>query len=304
MDCGRGSARDRAARLPDRDPQHRPHCAGARPDGDLQRASTSTGPACCRPRLRRVPGAGDQDLAPQHRAVFGRPGSRQDHGPHPDGREPAHGLLPRHRRGRARAAPSETVCAIVDEVLAFQMPGIGIPGFRRKAAEMAKAGIYDIRAIATRCCSRSSPTGRSSSSRASTPLPKRRAASWPTTSRHAGPGRQAGGGAAATRSAWRRASSPSRHQRRPGDRHRLPGHHDVKRHARPAVNVMAQLQVGLEAAERLAANQLLQPLATCLHVRQPAVDRLLVFEQRHLADRRPGRSPASPTRVSSSARVR
>jgi acyl-[acyl-carrier-protein] desaturase len=42
--------------------------------------------------------------------------------------------------------PSETVCAIVDEVLAFQMPGIGIPGFRRKAAQMAKAGIYDIRA--------------------------------------------------------------------------------------------------------------------------------------------------------------
>jgi acyl-[acyl-carrier-protein] desaturase len=41
--------------------------------------------------------------------------------------------------------PSETVCAIVDEVVAFQMPGIGIPGFRRKAAEMAKAGIYDIR---------------------------------------------------------------------------------------------------------------------------------------------------------------
>jgi acyl-[acyl-carrier-protein] desaturase len=42
--------------------------------------------------------------------------------------------------------PSETVCAIVDEVLSFAMPGIGIPGFRRKAAEIAKAGIYDIRA--------------------------------------------------------------------------------------------------------------------------------------------------------------
>jgi acyl-[acyl-carrier-protein] desaturase len=41
--------------------------------------------------------------------------------------------------------PSETVCAIVDEVLAFKMPGAGIPGFRRKAAEIAKAGIYDIR---------------------------------------------------------------------------------------------------------------------------------------------------------------
>jgi acyl-[acyl-carrier-protein] desaturase len=42
--------------------------------------------------------------------------------------------------------PSEAVCAIVDEVLDFKMPGIGIPGFRRKAAEIAKAGIYDIRA--------------------------------------------------------------------------------------------------------------------------------------------------------------
>jgi len=41
--------------------------------------------------------------------------------------------------------PSETMCAIVDEVLEFKMPGFGIPGFRRKAAEVAKAGIYDIR---------------------------------------------------------------------------------------------------------------------------------------------------------------
>ena len=41
--------------------------------------------------------------------------------------------------------PSATVCAIVDEVLAFQMPGAGIPGFVRKAAQIAKAGIYDIR---------------------------------------------------------------------------------------------------------------------------------------------------------------
>ena len=36
--------------------------------------------------------------------------------------------------------------AIVDEVLAFQMPGAGIPGFLRKAATIAKAGIYDLRA--------------------------------------------------------------------------------------------------------------------------------------------------------------
>ncbi|MGZ8438778.1 MAG: acyl-ACP desaturase, partial [Candidatus Limnocylindrales bacterium] len=41
--------------------------------------------------------------------------------------------------------PSATVRAIVDEVLAFQMPGAGISGFIRKAAQIAKAGIYDLR---------------------------------------------------------------------------------------------------------------------------------------------------------------
>ncbi len=41
--------------------------------------------------------------------------------------------------------PSAGVCAIVDEVIRFQMPGAGIPRFLRKAAEIAKAGIYDLR---------------------------------------------------------------------------------------------------------------------------------------------------------------
>jgi acyl-[acyl-carrier-protein] desaturase len=41
--------------------------------------------------------------------------------------------------------PSAAVRAIVDEVLAFQMPGAGIPGFLKKAAAIAKAGIYDLR---------------------------------------------------------------------------------------------------------------------------------------------------------------
>ena len=35
--------------------------------------------------------------------------------------------------------------AIVDEILSFQMPGAGIPNFLRKAADIAKAGIYDLR---------------------------------------------------------------------------------------------------------------------------------------------------------------
>jgi acyl-[acyl-carrier-protein] desaturase len=41
--------------------------------------------------------------------------------------------------------PSAAVRAIVAEVLAFEMPGAGIPGFLRKAAQIAKAGIYDLR---------------------------------------------------------------------------------------------------------------------------------------------------------------
>jgi acyl-[acyl-carrier-protein] desaturase len=41
--------------------------------------------------------------------------------------------------------PSAAVRAITAEVLTFQMPGYGISGFRRKAAEIADAGIYDMR---------------------------------------------------------------------------------------------------------------------------------------------------------------
>jgi acyl-[acyl-carrier-protein] desaturase len=41
--------------------------------------------------------------------------------------------------------PSAAVRAIVDEILAFEMPGAGIPNFLRKAASIAKAGIYDLR---------------------------------------------------------------------------------------------------------------------------------------------------------------
>jgi acyl-[acyl-carrier-protein] desaturase len=41
--------------------------------------------------------------------------------------------------------PSAAVQAIVDEAIDFQMPGAGIAGFVRKAALMARAGIYDLR---------------------------------------------------------------------------------------------------------------------------------------------------------------
>jgi acyl-[acyl-carrier-protein] desaturase len=42
------------------------------------------------------------------------------------------------------AAPDATLRAIADEVIGFAMPGTGIPQFARRAAVVAKAGIYDL----------------------------------------------------------------------------------------------------------------------------------------------------------------
>lgn len=42
-------------------------------------------------------------------------------------------------------APNDMMRAITDEVVGFQMPGNMIPGFARKAVQIAKAGIYDLR---------------------------------------------------------------------------------------------------------------------------------------------------------------
>jgi acyl-[acyl-carrier-protein] desaturase len=42
-------------------------------------------------------------------------------------------------------APNETLRAIADEVVGFEMPGSIIPGFARKAVQIARAGIYDLR---------------------------------------------------------------------------------------------------------------------------------------------------------------
>ncbi|WP_392542487.1 acyl-ACP desaturase [Oryzobacter telluris] len=42
-------------------------------------------------------------------------------------------------------SPNQTMRAITDEVKDFQMPGSIIPGFGRKAVQMAMAGIYDLR---------------------------------------------------------------------------------------------------------------------------------------------------------------
>jgi acyl-[acyl-carrier-protein] desaturase len=44
-----------------------------------------------------------------------------------------------------QADPSAAVQAITEEVIGFDMPGVGIEGFTRKALQMAQAGIYDLR---------------------------------------------------------------------------------------------------------------------------------------------------------------
>jgi acyl-[acyl-carrier-protein] desaturase len=42
-------------------------------------------------------------------------------------------------------APDETMAAVRDEVIGFQMPGANMPDFTRNSVAIAKAGIYDLR---------------------------------------------------------------------------------------------------------------------------------------------------------------
>jgi acyl-[acyl-carrier protein] desaturase len=42
-------------------------------------------------------------------------------------------------------APDQTVVAIAAEVVGFEMPGVGVPGFHHKSLRIAEAGIYDVR---------------------------------------------------------------------------------------------------------------------------------------------------------------
>ena len=42
-------------------------------------------------------------------------------------------------------APGATLRAIADEVAGFTMPGVVVPGFARKAVQIAQAGVYDLR---------------------------------------------------------------------------------------------------------------------------------------------------------------
>jgi acyl-[acyl-carrier-protein] desaturase len=60
--------------------------------------------------------------------------------------ENLHMIFYRNLLGAAlQIAPDQTMRAVTEVVKGFEMPGAGIPGFQRKAVEMAIAGIYDLR---------------------------------------------------------------------------------------------------------------------------------------------------------------
>lgn len=48
-------------------------------------------------------------------------------------------------RAALQISPDETVQAITKEAMSFEMPGIGIRDFSRRAVQIAKSGIYDLR---------------------------------------------------------------------------------------------------------------------------------------------------------------
>ena len=181
---GRGRAScHRAAGLPHRHAQHRPGAPRARPD--------DAAPAGLRPRrpehpprpgLCRVPGAGDAD---SHRNT-----GRYSDDPVADrimvriaADENLHMVFYRDILAAAlKIQPSAAVRAIVDEILAFEMPGAAIPGSCARPRRSPRPGSTTCASTATRSSCRSSGTGGCSSSRGST-RPPERAAGLPSTSR-------------------------------------------------------------------------------------------------------------------------
>ena len=103
-----GPARVLHPRLPARHPRRRPRRARAGPDGDdgdgLRRRRQA---AAQRLRLRVVPGARHPRLAPQHRPLHRGADRREAAHPRRQGREPAHDLLPQHRRRRRSSSTPE-----------------------------------------------------------------------------------------------------------------------------------------------------------------------------------------------------
>ena len=77
--------------------------------------------------------------------------------------------------------PSAAVQAITEEVISFDMPGVGIQGFTRKALQMAQAGIYDLRIHHDEILWPLLRTGTCSASKAWTRRPSRRGIGSPPT---------------------------------------------------------------------------------------------------------------------------
>ncbi|MGW7690138.1 acyl-ACP desaturase [Streptomyces asiaticus] len=60
--------------------------------------------------------------------------------------ENLHMIFYRNLLGKAfELAPDQTMCAVRDVVVNFRMPGHGMPGFERAAAQIAIGGIYNLR---------------------------------------------------------------------------------------------------------------------------------------------------------------
>ena len=138
-------------------------------------------------RVRIVPGARHPDLASQYRPLRRRP-DRERLLARVSTDENLHMVFYRNLVTAAlEVAPGPTMRAITDEVVGFEMPGAVIPGFTRKAAQIAQAGIYDLRVHHDEIWPLLRHWG-VFDSRGSTPRASGPATSWPSSWPGRGPG--------------------------------------------------------------------------------------------------------------------
>ena len=134
-------------RLPARHPRRRPRRARAGPDGDDGVRATRRSTSRCSTSCAYV---SFQELATR---ISHRNTGRYTDDPIAEklltrvaADENLHMIFYRNLVTAAlELSPSQTMRAITEEVVDFQMPGTGIPDFARKAVQIAKAGIYDLR---------------------------------------------------------------------------------------------------------------------------------------------------------------
>ena len=138
------------ARLPAGHPGRRPGRAGARPDDRQVERDTTPTTAGTRPQLEVIAYVSFQELATRisHRntGVFTEDPVAERLLARVAADENLHMIFYRDLVAAAlELTPSDTVRAIAKEVIGFQMPGLGIADFDRKARKIANAGIYDLR---------------------------------------------------------------------------------------------------------------------------------------------------------------